>query len=139
MYDDVVSTQKIPNLLNTTYHLVAFAHRFAVALTFGLTIGGQGKIQVAALLSINLCFILYFVATRPFISRIANASESALLICESCIVLLAAILLRTVSVPVQRAMVAFYFVHIVLSIVPEAAKGIIVCLQAIRKHSKKQR
>lgn len=138
MYDDLVCAQRVAKFYHVVYHLASFAHRCAVALAFALFFPGQGSAQLGVLLAVNLSFILYFAAASPFFSRLSNAAELALIVCESCILLLAALLLNSSSLPVQKTMVAFYFVHIALSIIPEAAKGIIVCLDAARKKQKKQ-
>lgn len=139
MYDDLVCTQRAAKLYNVLYHVISFAHRFAMALAFALFSRGYGPAQLGLLLSINLLFILYFAVASPFFSRLSNAAELALIVCEACILLFSSLLLNDSSSSVQQTMVAFYFVHIALSIIPEAAKAIIMCVSAARKKSKKQR
>lgn len=133
MYDDLVCAQRTAKLYHVLYHVASFLHRFATALAFALFSQGNGSAQLGLLLSVNLLFILYFAAACPFFSRLSNAAELALIVCETCILLFAAHLLNSPSLSVQKTMVAFYFVHIALSIIPEAAKAIIVCLNAARK------
>lgn len=139
MYDDLVCAQRVAKIYHIVYNGIAFAHRVALALAFGLASEGRGKVQVASLLAIYSCCIIYFTLSMPFVSRVSNACELAVLLCECCILSFAAILLKNGSVSVQNAIVAFYFVHIALSTVPELAKVIVGALQIIRKRSKKQR
>jgi hypothetical protein len=137
MYDDLVSVQRVVKAYHVGYNSVAFAHRVASALAFGLAPEGQGKPQLASLLVINACFIIYLAACMPFVSRASNAFELALLLCECCILSFAAILLGSSAGHVQAAIVAFYFIHIALSTITEVAKMTMAALQIIRKRSKK--